>query len=364
VGFDFIECDRVQKVEFCAPMASPTGLNNIPLNLKKTGVLLASNPLKDGHNTAKPEERMEAGIDWLRFTATANEHQYRALVMRIFPGQGESFWVNNECHIKSYPSDPGYNQCDVGERGTKLALRRNQVVGGFTYDWALTLPGQPLEKMGLLEIAKLILWLVENFPDLEVTRCDYYLDDFTKSLNPVEIANALHSGSYRGFKKKVMILSDSGKTAAVDCGRGFNGFTANLGSRRSDTYVRIYDTKEKHGYDAMRIERETKGAHCKAFFGELKKKLIEARWIIKGNNEPLQIEFINNLALWLGSVAVGSFDFINRENVYGNGCLKECPMIEWWEKFKAHFDKITVRIPKVKPSLQRTFNWLNRQVKG
>jgi DNA relaxase NicK len=44
--------------------------------------------------------------------------------------------------------------------------------------------------------------------------------------------------------------------------------------------------------------------------------------------------------------------------------LKQCPLLDWWDKFKSNFDKIEIPLIRVKPSLQRTWQWLTRQVKG
>ena len=128
--------------------------------------------------------------------------------------------------------------------------------------------------------------------------------------------------------------------------------------------MRIYDTTVKHGYQAMRIEREVKGDTVKGLAILLKQKIHDSRLIIKGTNTELQEKFVLEMAHWIASIAVGSFDFIDRSNVYGNGCLKQCPLLDWWEKFKMQFDKIEIPLIRVKPSLQRTWLWLGRQVKG
>jgi DNA relaxase NicK len=39
-------------------------------------------------------------------------------------------------------------------------------------------------------------------------------------------------------------------------------------------------------------------------------------------------------------------------------------LLDWWESFKSKCDKIDIPIIRVKPSLQRTWQWLGRQVKG
>jgi DNA relaxase NicK len=359
------ELESFQSLKYQGCFLEKGGNSNTRLNLNFHPPLLSGSPFKDNHSKALPENRITGFFDFLRCSGYATESQYRALVMRVFPGQNELYWWNDQTNIKNYPSDKGYDRCLIGECGTKLAYRRERLDGGgFRYDWALTLSGQPLEKMGSLKTLQLIQWLWETFPSMNITRLDFSLDDFTQSLDAVNIVNALHQGSYRGFKRKQIIWSDTGINSQKDSGKAFDGFTANLGSRESDTYVRIYDTTVKHGYQAMRIEREVKGDHVKAMAILLKGKIHDARWILKGTNTELQEKFTTEIAHWIASIAVGSFDFIDRSNVYGNGCLKQCPLLDWWDKFKSQFDKIEIPIIRVKPSLQRTWHWLTRQVKG
>ena len=359
------ELESFQSLKYQGCFLEKGGNSNTRLNLTFQEPLLSATPFKANHSKVLPENRITGFFDFLRCSGYATESQYRALVMKMFPGQNELFWNNDQTNIKSFPSDKGYDRCDVGENGTKLAYRRERLDGGgFRYEWALTLSGQPLEKMGSLKTLQLIQWLWETFPDMNFTRLDFSLDDFTQSLDAVNITNAIAQGSYRGFKRKQIILSDSGIDSQKDSGIAFDGFTANLGSRESDTYVRIYDTTVKHGYQAMRIEREVKGDTVKGLAILLKQKIHDSRWIIKGTNTELQEKFVLEMAHWIASIAVGSFDFIDRSNVYGNGCLKQCPLLDWWEKFKMQFDKIEIPLIRVKPSLQRTWLWLGRQVKG
>jgi DNA relaxase NicK len=359
------ELESIQSLKYQSAFLEKGGNSNTRLNLTFQPPLLSASPLKANHSKALPENRITGFFDFLRSSGYATELQYRALVMRVFPGQNELYWWNDQTNIKNYPSDKGYDRCLVGENGTKLAYRRERLDGGgFRYEWALTLSGQPLEKMGSLKTLQLIQWLWETFPSMNFTRLDFSLDDFTQSLDAVNITNAISQGSYRGFKRKQIILSDTGIDSQKDNGVAFDGFTANLGSRESDTYVRIYDTTVKHGYHAMRIEREVKGDHVKGLAILLKEKIHDARWILKGTNTELQKKIVLEMAHWIAAIAVGSFDFIDRSNVYGNGCLKQCPLLDWWDKFKMQFDKIEIPIIRVKPSLQRTWQWMTRQVKG
>ena len=292
------------------------------------------------------------GLDWARLVGKADPEQWRKLVMLIFPDRNENFFVNKDCNMKNYPSDPGYQACCVGEFGTKLAYRKVE----DEYEWALTLPGTALRQMGTLGYSRLLVTLANDFPGVRATRLDFYVEDHIGRLRPELITEALFKGNYGGFRRKQVHFSDSD-------GHGLNGYTANLGSRESDSYWRCYHTQVKHGYSAMRLERELKGDKASSAWHMLKTLLTRIQWTLRcfdhGNRELAEVE----IGKFLAKMAISGFDFIDRSEQYDNGSLENCELLPWWKEFKEEIGTLDLVIPKVKPSLQRAFDWLHRQVK-
>jgi DNA relaxase NicK len=328
------------------------GVSNTRLNLKNSTILIPGESWKEALTLGDGQEGMIADIDWARLEGTANADQWRQLVMLIFPGRNENFWVNKDTNIKNYPSDPGYQCCAVGEWGTKLSWRKNEE----TYHWALTLPGTALKAMGTLGWAKTLVALIADFPDVRPTRLDFYLEDYAGRLRPEDITDALLKHNYSGFRKKALHLSDSD-------GDGLDGFTATLGSRESDSYWRIYHTRHKHKYDAIRLERELKGDKVQAAWFMLKTLLLRNQWTLRcfdhGNRQQAEWD----IAGLIGGLAVEGLEFLDCSQKYGNGSLENCSRLDWWESFKRECSAVELKCPQKVRTLATTYKWLDRQVK-
>lgn len=339
------------------------GVNNIRPDLKFLEFPKLEFP-KKAFNPAFYKDDKDKGLfcflDWMRFNGDATESQWRALVMLVFPGRDESFWVNREENFKPYPGHRGYPHALKGEKGTRLAWRLDvDDNGAKTRLWDLTLPGKALEGMGFEQVIKFLERLSAYFPDINPTRFDFTVEDHSKSLPIDAIVNALNARNYRGFLKKAIILSDT-------TGQGWDGFTANLGSRESDSYTRIYETSVKHGYPAIRVEREVKGVLLKAYWQDLKQLIYDNRWTIKGIKEkiqPQQDAFYADLIQKFAAIAVSGLDFIDRSKILDSGSLKECPLLPFWLEFKSKIGEWKKTVKRAIPTLKTTHDWLYRQVK-
>lgn len=339
--------------------ASPSGLpsvsagvSNTRLDLKIAEVHIPSDSWKEGLTLGKEERGQVAGLDWAKLVGKADPEQWRKLVMLIFPDRDENFFVNKDCNMKNYPSDPGYQACCVGEFGTKLAYRK---VDG-QYEWALTLPGTALRQMGTLGYCRLLVTLVNDFSEVRATRLDCYVENDDGRLKPEDIGQALYTKNYTGFRRFGIHYSSSD-------GDGLDGFTATLGSRESDSYWRCYHTRVKHDYDAIRLERELKGDKAHSVWFMLKTLLTRIQWTLRcydhGNRQLAETE----IGQFLAKIAVQGLDFIDRSEQYDNGSLEDCEPLPWWKAFKEAIGEIALVTARVKPSLQRSFDWLQRQVK-
>lgn len=356
VASDFVVSNRHQ-----ADWIFPTGgSHNIRPNLKTEFLDFPKNSFNPAFYKAQSDKGIFCFLDWMRFNGEATESQWRALVMLIFPGRDESFWVNREENFKPYPGHRGYPHALKGEKGSRLAWRSDVDENGVkTRLWDLTMPGKALEGMGFEQIIRLLERLSAIFPDLNPTRFDFTVEDHSKSLPIDELTNALNAKNYRGFLKKAVILSDT-------TGQGWDGFTANLGSRESDSYTRIYETTIKHGYPAIRVEREVKGALLKAYWQELKQIIYDNRWTIKGDClkiKPAYEIFYNGLIQRFAAIAVSGLDFIDRSQILDSGSLQKCPLLPFWENFKSKMGEWKMTVKRPIPTLKTTHDWLYRQVK-
>ena len=310
----------------------------------------------------KDKTELTAGLDWIRFQGTANWLQWRELVM-TFPGRKEEFWVNTDASVKSYPTDPGFDNCMGGEYGSKLAWRREttqdpETGKNFkTWHWAYTVTGKGCELLGELGIQRLLTVFARNdtaFP----TRLDPFFEDYQGRLNPADIVNAVLSGNYTGFKKHNLQLSSSK-------GDGLDGFTATLGSRESERYRRIYHTGVKHGYNAMRFETETKGDWCKAVWAKIKPVILANQETLKEWDTDKHKDYLLEMANFWGKIAIAKIDFIDSSQKQDcNGSLVKCEKLDWWGKIVKLLGYTEVRIERETPSLDKTDRWLKRQVKA
>lgn len=351
-----VDSDRTDNQDF----SEKGGINNIRPDLKTAAIAIFPESIEPLLDKAQSEKGLFCFLDWMRFNGYATESQWRSLNMLVFAGRAESYWANRDVNIKPHPGHRGYPCVDVGELGTKLAWRVDTDDNGVrTYQWDLTLPGKALEGMGFEQVIKFLERLSAYFPDLNPTRFDFTVEDYTKSLPIDEMVSALNDRNYRGFQKKAIILSDSK-------GKEWDGFTANLGSRESDSYTRVYDTGIKHGYPAIRVEREVKGDLLKAYWQDIKQIIYENRWTIKGIKEKIQAQqdaFYADLIQKFAAIAVSGFDFIDRSKILDSGSLEKCPLLPFWLEFKAKIGEWKKTVKRAIPTLKSTHDWLYRQVK-
>lgn len=167
------------------------------------------------------------------------------------------------------------------------------------------------------------------------SRIDICLDDFTKKLTYENIFVALEAGNHSGFQKSNIIRNFGSR----------GGWTANLGSRESEHYVRIYDkfAESKGLVDSIRWESEFKHKKAQAVF----KSLAEA----STGEAALKM---------LKGFTFGRFQFIEKESKN----LDRCGLIDWWYDFRvfvSHED-CEILVQKVVTSIDSSIKWIKYQV--
>ena len=227
-----------------------------------------------------------------------------------------------------YVEDKGIRRGHDGKDYKVIAFESDWYLKGEWVNGDLTvwLSGSYFENLSLTNQELLVRDLSAK-DGVKITRIDLSIDDYVGIIPRKEMIEAYEMGNHSGFQKMSV-------TESKDKFNDAKMITAYFGSRRSNSFTRIYDrydSESKTYY--MRQEVELKGNKAKEAIKEL----------IKGVN----------FAKTIGSLVLGQIDFVNRYKPYGerekiDKVLKGCTPI------KVKSEKI-VRTP------QKTLKWVNKQ---
>jgi Replication initiation factor len=199
----------------------------------------------------------------------------------------------------------------------------------------IAISGKSLERATVLETQLLISQLIQL--NGVCNRIDIKVDDFSRSMNPENIIDAIHHKNYSGFRK--------GKVQEDISGSVYDrGWTIYMGSRESDKMIRYYNAKPVHKIDAFRYEIEYKNAMANE---------IATVIAMMNTNETL--------TEMLSAIIVKSVDFIERSE--GKQAVR-CSRLPFWQKWIDRFgtDGIKLSPPRKTPTLSRSIAWVERSV--
>lgn len=317
------------------------GLDNIRLNLRNAISLTATDP--------DCKQTFTAMIHWVRLQAVVSKRIFDEVFHDFF--KDENYEVNEEANIKFYKGDPGYKCKATGTQ--KQYMCWNEEGGKYTV--ALCMTGEWLEHKGTKETMRWLWWLdVEGFVP---TRLDPSVDDHQKTLDTNALMEALNDKNYTGFRDRKVIFSGKGE--------GWDGMTYNLGSRESESYTRIYETKVKHGFHAYRTECELKGEKAKAGLKYLLEHYGKIRepWILRKDDEKEQARCESWMAGAIARLAVGQVDFVDKRETYANGSLEKAERLPFWQDFLSKVGEgVKIKIKAKKRTLRKRGDWLLRGV--
>ena len=290
-----------------------------------------SNTGLDSQTVSWLDTNFSVGIHWLQGTgkATKEELQY------IFTDYLPKFHPNDEFVFEwGVPTKVGVEWEHSGRSVEGIKAGFTELPDG-QYKYWLGIPGTWLEAFTLPQIIKLIhdlcgLW------QFKATRIDPNLDDHLSRITPQQVYDTYAvDGNHTGFQKATITRSKTGDT--VYCG-----------SRESNNMTRIYHTKEKHGHDAVRFEREMKGDQAEQFCKDL------IAFTQDGNFEDAAI------AQFLANTVVGHIGFRDRSS--GDKNVSRLPLLQWWADFLEALQACPMKLPPpiVKPTFEKTLNWLKR----
>jgi phage replication initiation protein len=281
------------------------------------------------HSTDSP---FTLTIDWLAFTLPVRVPHDTMLLLG-----GD--WTKSEHGFRGYPSSwmtAGANR-GIGKLGigAPRAPREMHVdlSAGIVASWSSE------------KVRTVLQWILSH--DGHFTRLDCALDDRASSVPLATILHAIKTGQCV-TRAELMQRIESG---SIHTGTP-SGATIYLGSRRSQTLLRIYD---------KRLERQAKGHEDWQEYG--------IRWELELKKDRAHVsgQVLSHLeeADWIGFV-VGVFrshvDFrdTNREESDANRC--QAPLLDWWLLLTEGFQKARLVVEKEDQTLAQVKLWLSQSI--
>lgn len=276
------------------------------------------------------------GLDWLDFRGLLCPTK----ITDLFD------WVADHCDdIVDWDVDRPtgrHKRFSHGFRSVRGGIYAYEPTEGAYHVW-ISLPGQALAGCGST-MAQLFVANACVSAGLRCTRLDIYLDDWTGRLIKIrgDIKEAYLQGQHSGFEKMHEDVS-------YDNWQQSPKATLYVGSRQSTSFTRIYDKD-----DRVRWERQTGRDIADTVLADLLRVHEEARRVV-----PLS-EYDAMIASVICSHLTNGITFLERKDKN----LARGVTCQFWSDFVAWLgslqNKVTRNAPP--PTLERTLQWLDRQV--
>jgi len=275
----------------------------------------------------------EVGLDWLDMRGIVNS----AALIDIIE------WVASACDdVVDWQSGKPFGRHKI--LGQSVRSVRGGVfaweVRGDKAELLISLPGKAMAAIGSVRAQGRVLSRLSVL-GLTCTRLDLYIDDYGGYLARLRESAfvAYGQGKAHGFKRWVWWESYENFEAKSQR-------TAYLGSRQSDSFVRIYDKDNR-----VRWERQTRGEISAAICSDL----VSFHDAVGG-----EVEYDEAAASRLKSHLVGNIQFLEAK---GKNLDRAIPC-DFWQQFIDWIGQPMVRVkkPSVPRLLEATLRWLDRQV--
>ena len=366
--------------------AKETGLNNIQLqrlerlfNWGAMDVLESDVPAVE--TSEKDWNPYQALIDYLRFMGElANPDELLEVMYRLLPPKDETQAFAETVYplengftlvagVKTY--EYGYKDAQSGAivafepivtenmvYHPHLALQMMMITGVcphvFTLKVLVQLGGEYLRNLSITKMLKLLHYFDKK--RFQLLRTDPAVDV------PKEL------GLYEGAKEaeeqdRYTNMRSSSHTTSTK--KGKKSGTTYIGSRSSEFFVRIYETLQKHGYDAHRLEAEIKGKKARVVNKMLLDILLTTTDPDTGQEVPRSDqEIARDYQMLLANLITGGFDFYDEKKTKSNGTILEIKVSSFWEKVKEKILAVTpirIKVERGSKSILKTLSWDNRQ---
>lgn len=201
-------------------------------------------------------------------------------------------------------------------------------------DVFVVLPGEVCEQLGVPALVALAT-------ELDLTpssRLDVAWD--TDLFTPLQLARSFEAGDVvTRIQRKPRKGERQDRCRGIEYRSNSEGDTVYLGSRTSQRFVRVYDRR-----GSTRLEMELKEERAKLLWARFLSTADEGQWS----------------ALALGVVR----DFIDFKDCASAENPKDRVMLPWWAAFTAWAGKVHFIIPKQPVTLEKSRQWLKKQVAG
>jgi hypothetical protein len=186
-------------------------------------------------------------------------------------------------------------------------------------------------------------WLIKRAAsnDLDCSRMDICLDDRDKFVSLDSVLSASQSRNFFNAKYRAYQESDSG---GDDIGR-----TIYFGHPSSSRRLRIYDKTVESGGRVL-------GNRWEVEFRKLLARECLYEWLEATDTSA------ETVARWCKNVILGAVDFRDRSGLDPN--RNRCKLLPWFSSFirKLQGTAIVIRAAIVKPTMQRSIDWVQKSV--
>lgn len=279
----------------------------------------------------QPDTKMVALIDWFQGTGVCPSiEDLRSLIG----------WLMDEIRDEAcwFPDVPVYHgkrwECSGISAGAKCCFAYTPNEDGTVAYW-LSIPGGAIARCGQVRFHAVLGRLASEW-HVNTTRLDVAIDDYQKRIDFATMLSALDGGNFSGFRKWSSWQESDG------------GITLYMGRRMSEKFIRYYDksVESKGKIDAFRLECELRDDRAKAAF----------KAIVSLHGESVD----ELLPAVIGGLVVGSLDFVDRSS---GDRLERQDRLVWWRDFVDEVgSRICLSVARARPSLERTLEWVKRQV--
>jgi len=252
---------------------------------------------------------------------------------------------------KDMPCGMRVTHCVEGACGSRIYYNIKESREGKSYECYIYLTQSLLDSWNHATTGNFI-WNIQklfiNEGNLKCSRIDTRIDDrFKNWLQPHEITKSILAGNYKGFNNREVITNYK------------DSWTQYLGSKKSESFVRIYETKEKHGEYGIRWERQFRGKKAAAIHWELATKFKECfNHLPVGRDSDMMIDIrksenAQKMVVYLRHIAnlsIGNISFSDK----------------WFLDLEHHcqHERISFAILKEPQCLRKRGEWINKNWKN
>lgn len=299
------------------------------------------------------------GLGWLRFTCSVSYlHYWLKRVKSYFRTTAKSRGKGWNGYLESYGAGMGimlsFTPNLTQQQRDELGVKRSPNEGYLTVD----IPQTALDSLSGLNLYKFLIDVC-GCDGLKVTRADIYYDDFTKVISPESLHHQCKQGgvgvprfeNMRGWDEYHLQNGAS------------QGYTLYFGSNRSEKQIRFYDKFHESGgrINCYRWELELKGQYAEKFGEHLMQCIIDS---LDCGTLNQSLEFISNCykELLKGSIAFYDVPPGVRPRDLPRNWAARSRLCWWWAELLAGLEPAKLTLDRVKPSLQRSVEWIVNQV--